>query len=85
MKIIISERQYKILSEMGPGDLHYQNILNHYKSGSPAKKAKIYSAIKKESQSNHNKVTIGLIEKDLSGLSHPEIERVEKDLGIYNL
>jgi hypothetical protein len=85
MKIIISERQYKTITEMGPGDLHYKNILNHYKSGSPAKKVKIYTAIKKESQSNYKKVTISQIEKDLSELTHSEIERVEKDLGIYDL
>jgi len=85
MKILISERQYKILSEMGPGDLHYQNILDHYKSGGPAKKAKIYAAIKKESMSDYKKVTINLIEKDLNGLTHSEIVRVEKDLGIYDL
>jgi ribosomal protein L18E len=85
MKIIISERQYKILNEMGPGDLHYKNIINHYKKGSRDEKNKIYAAIKKESLSNYKKVTISHIEKDLSELTHSEIERVEKDLGIYDL
>jgi hypothetical protein len=88
MKIIVTESQFKRLSnlnEMGPGDLHYKNIVSHYIDGSPSEKLKIANAIKKITMVKHKKVNLDTIKHDLLGLHHDEIEEVEKDLGIYDL
>ena len=88
MEIIVSESQFKMLlnlNEMGPGDLHYKNIVSHYIDGSPSEKLKIANAIKKITMVKHKKVNLDTIKDDLSGLLHDEIVEVEKDLGIYDL
>jgi hypothetical protein len=88
MEIIVTENQFKTLlnlNEMGPGDLHYQNIVSHYIDGSPSEKLKIANAIKKITMVKHKKVNLDTIKDDLSGLLHDEIVEVEKDLGIYDL
>jgi predicted Ser/Thr protein kinase len=88
MEIIVTENQFKKLlnlNEMGPGDLHYKNIVSHYIDGSPSEKLKIANAIKKITMVKHKKVNLDTIKHDLLGLHHDEIEEVEKDLGIYDL
>ena len=88
MEIIITENQFNRLlnlNEMGPGDLHYQNIVSHYIDGSPSEKLKIANAIRKITMVKHKKVNLDTIKDDLSGLLHDEIVEVEKDLGIYDL
>ena len=85
MKIIITEEQYKILNEMGPGDLHYVNIVNHYKNSNEKEKEKIARVVKKVSMTKHKHTTLDTIKKDLLELTRDEIVEIEKELGIYDL
>lgn len=85
MKILITEKQYKLLIEMGPGDLHYKNVVNYYKNANEKEKEKISSVVKKISMVKHKKITLDTIKKDLLDLTHDEIEEIEKELGIYDL
>jgi hypothetical protein len=85
MKILITEKQYKLLTEMGPNDLHFKNIIKHYKNADEGEKEKIGKVVRKISMVNHKKITLDTIKNDLSELTHDEIEEIEKLLGIYDL